>query len=138
MRERRAAGNIQSQTTEVGFCFRIEPLAIDKFQRSSPDRLASEKNVLPDVQVVKYIEFLVDESNASPNGIRNRTDYHLLTIDLQAPGVRLIDTAENFHESGFTGAIFTGQRDDLTRIDLQLDLVERNHARETFAHPPHC
>src|SRR5262245_2125541 len=128
MRERRAAGNIQSQTTEVGFSLRIELAAVDKFQRSSPDRLASEKNVLSDVQVLEHIEFLVDKSDPSFNRIRNRTDNYLLTVDLQSPGVRLIDAAENFHEGRFAGAIFTGQRDDLTRKDLQVDLVERNHA----------
>ena len=75
----------------------------------------------------------MNEADAQFLGISHITDLHLSPIDSDGTFIGLVDASEYFHQRRFPGAIFADQRDHLPRRDREVDITERNDARETFA-----
>src|SRR6185295_9531777 len=95
-----------------------------------PGWLAAEEDIFGHVQIVENIEFLVYEPDASVDRIGDRPDRNLMSFDSDLASVRLIDSAQNLHQSGLAGAVLSGESDDLSGADLEIHAIKRDHARE--------
>src|ERR1700686_2249056 len=79
----------------------------------------------------------MNEFNAKVAGLSRRSYFYSVPGDADLACVWVVYTAENFHQRRFSGAVFSDKRDDFGRIHFQIDVVERDHAREPFADPLH-
>ena len=53
-------------------------------------------------------------------------------IDEHLPGVGLFDAPGDLHQRGLAGAVFAEQRDDLSRVHVEGDALQRMHAEEAL------
>jgi hypothetical protein len=74
----------------------------------------------------------MNETDAQFLGVSHVTDLHLVPINSDAAFVGLVNASKDLHQRRFTGAIFADQRDHLAGRDREVDLTERNDARETL------
>ena len=65
------------------------------------------------------------------------SDVHDLAVLADLSLLRLVQAEENAHEGGFSGAVLTEQRMDLTSFELERYIVISNDARETFRYVEH-
>ena len=84
------------------------------------ERLAPEKDVGGDVEIVEHVEFLVNEGDAEADGVVDVLDFDRLTVNFDFAGVGLVDAAEDFHQGGFAGAVFANERDDFAARDAKI------------------
>src|SRR5204863_8169649 len=96
--EGRLTWDVQPQTFEIRFSLRVKLSAINQSQRPAPHRLAPQKDVLGYVEIIEHIQFLMNETDASADRVRHRTDDDLVTVNTNPASIRLIDAAEDFHE----------------------------------------
>jgi hypothetical protein len=93
-------------------------------------RLVGEKDVVGDGEAVDQIELLVDRRDAGLHrGLRVRERCGLAQPDDLAT-VGTVRARQDLDEGGLPGAVLAEQAVHLARGDLELDAVERAHARE--------
>ena len=97
-------------------------------------QFAADKNVFIHGHIQDGIQLLVDHCHTHVHclfGIGYNVGFSVKE-DLTA-GIFGIDTHQNLHQGGFTGAVFSHESMDFTRFDLQLYMIKRNNTRESFA-----
>jgi hypothetical protein len=60
-----------------------------------------------------------------------------LVIDVARVAAMAVDAAQHLHQGGFAGAVFPDDGVDLAAAHPQVDIVERNDAREGLAYRAH-
>ena len=75
----------------------------------------------------------MNESDAQFLGVRHITDLYLVPVDSNGALVGLVDASEDFHQRRFSRAVFADQRDDLAGTDREIDVIQRNDARESLS-----
>ena len=104
---------------------------VDQAERVSG--LAPEKDIRCHVQIVEHVQFLMDERDAQRHRVIDVANLHRFPAHLNLAVVRLIYSTDDFHQGGFARAVFTAERNDFARTDLQRDIVERDDAGKAFA-----
>ncbi len=99
---------------------RIDLPAIDEAKRSSCG-LTSEKNVACNIERIDDFQFLMNDADAVTCRFPRRTDHDGLAVDPDRSGIGLMNPGQNFHQGGFTRAIFADERDDFTARDIESD-----------------
>ena len=62
-------------------------------------------------------------------------EHHRLAADQHGPLVRPVETGHDLDQRGLTGAVFSDQRVDFSRPELQIDLRKSLHTGETLCDP---
>ena len=75
----------------------------------------------------------MNEADAQFLGVSNITNLYFSPIDSDDPFVGLVDASKYFHQRRFPGAIFADQRDDLARVNREIDIAEGNDPRESLS-----
>jgi hypothetical protein len=122
----------------------VELLEVHQAQPSH--RLAVEKYVLRDAELLHQAQFLKHNADAAFNGIPRRLEAGFLSLDVDFARVRLVDAAQHLDERGFARAVFAHQRVHLSGPDREIHAVQRLDAWErlhdaaalqyVFAHVP--
>ena len=90
------------------------------------------ENILRHAGCIEYSQLLMHNADAGlfrGNGIGK---VHALPVQKDLALVRLIDTGQDLHQRGFSCAVFTQKRVDLTAFELEIHPVQRLDARELF------
>src|SRR5215813_13732961 len=127
---------LQVQTGKHAFGVRFDTFAVDQTQWS-PERFPSQKNVRRNIQRIDDFQFLMDDPNSELCGFAWRSNDGCSSLNLNGSGIRLIDTGKDLHQRGFSSAVFTDQRQHLTAADLEMDVIEGSHTRESFCDSRH-
>ena len=128
--ERGVGVDVQAEAFEIGDAVAADGGAVDEGEVFAG--FAAEEDVGADIEVVDVVEFLVDEADAEGDGIGYGVDGDGFVVDADFAGVGLVDAADNFHEGGLAGAVFTDEGDDFGGGDGEVDLVEGDDAGEAF------
>ena len=111
------------------------PVAEDVVEGARPHGLAIEHDVLGGREAGNQAEFLVHHADARVESVEGAAEVDLLAVDADAALVapRLGDDRhpeEDPHQGGFTGAVFPHEAQDLSRLELEADVVEHDVAIE--------
>ena len=79
----------------------------------------------------------MNESNAKLYGLMDIWNSNGLIFEEDLSGIRLINTAENFHQGGLASAVFAYQSDHLPSPNLQIHLVQGDNARKALRDAAH-
>ena len=102
-------------------------------------RFVAEEDILGDRQLGHQRQFLVDDDDADFLAVLDAAEVPRLAqvIDVARIAAMAVDATEHFHQGRFAGAVFADDGVDLAAAYPQVDIVERNDARECFAYPAH-
>ena len=75
----------------------------------------------------------MDEPDAEPVGIGHAGDPHRLARHADCAFVRLVDSAKDIDERGFSGTVLAEQRVDFPRAQLEVHPVQRDDSAEALA-----
>ncbi len=92
----------------------------------------AEGHVLGHGVGVDQFEVLVDHADAVGDGVPGAPYADPFSSQVDGAGVGLVQAVEGVHEGGFAGAVFPEQGVDLSRPDLEGDVVVGPHAGEGF------
>src|SRR6185436_9956856 len=109
--------------------------AQDEPERSPPPGLSSQEDVRGDVERGSDREILIDGLDACAARIAWRTeaDAHAVETDLSL--VRLQRARERLDQRRLAGPVVADHSDDLVRIELEIDSVERNNLPVPLGEP---
>ena len=82
-------------------------------------------------------EFLMHHADAESDRVLGAAEAHPFAIDQNFSGVHRMEAVENLHQGAFARAIFAEQRVNFARLNRQIDVVVREHARKAFYDVPH-
>ncbi|GAB3705576.1 hypothetical protein GCM10028793_36530 [Nocardiopsis oceani] len=80
------------------------------------------------------VELLVDGGDALAFGVLGVPDDGLPSLDEDAPPVGQVRAGEDLDERALSGPVLTQQDVDLAAAQVEVDVVERDHAREGLAY----
>ena len=101
-------------------------------QTKAAARRMAEIDVLRHRQLVKQHGFLMDRGHARAGGGIGIGEMHRGSIHRNAALIGLIDPGQYLDHGGFSGAILTDQRGDLSGIKVKLHPREGPHAGESL------
>ena len=87
--------------------------------------LAAEEHVLEHGQVGREREILVDGGDAVALGVADRVHLDAVGGDLEMARIRHLDPAQALREGRLAGAVVAEDRDHLTAVQLEGDVVQR-------------
>ena len=96
-------------------------------------RRAHQRKVFCHRKIGAEIQLLKDDADTVAGRIADRAEADLLAVEQYAPGRRLFDAGEYFHERGLAGAVLADQRVHRSGADVEIDPVERGRPREDLA-----
>ena len=100
-------------------------------------RLLAEQDVVGDRQHRHEHEVLVDHADAPADGVGRIVDRDGRAIEEDLAGVGRGQSVQDVHERGLAGPVLAEQGVDLTRPDLEVDRVVRDHARIALGDAAH-
>ena len=108
------------------------PRTVELPQRPTHE-LAPEEHVHIDRLAVREREILVDDLDPVPLRLAGAREADRLAVQDDLAGGRLVHAGDQLHERRLAGAVVADERDDLTGIDIERDLLERDHRAELLA-----
>ena len=106
-------------------------------QEQTLGRLTADEDIVCNGQMLHQIQLLVHDANTSVLCVLGSMDFDLLTEILNGTAVLGVDTGQNLHQCGLTGAVFTDQCHDFTAADLKLSIVQRVNTGEVLLNALH-
>src|SRR5581483_1122768 len=85
-------------------------------------------------QVWEQVEFLEDDSDATPLRFERIRKTHRFATPEQSAGIRTDDSGDDFSERAFAGPVLSHKRMHLPVRDGQAHIVQRLGSREMFAY----
>jgi hypothetical protein len=95
-------------------------------------RLASEKDVGCDIEVVREIELLMNQGNAEMFRRPHTVDTHRPVFEQNLAAVGFLHTGENLHQRALARAVLANDRQNFTLVQRERNVVQRPHAGELF------
>ena len=99
----------------------------DLSAHTGPGDLAAEEHVLEHREVGRERQILVDGGDAVALGVADRVHLDALGGDLEVARVGYHDAAEALREGRLASAVVAEDRDHLTAVQLERDVVQRTH-----------
>ena len=106
-------------------------------QEESLGGLTADEDIVCNGQVLHQVQLLVNNANAFVLCILGSIDFDLLTEIFNGTAVLGVDTGQNLHQCGLTGAVFADQTHDFTAADLKLSIIQRVNTGEVFLNALH-
>ncbi|GDY57626.1 hypothetical protein SVIO_082490 [Streptomyces violaceusniger] len=94
-------------------------------QDADPGDLTAEEEIADDVEVVAEREVLVDGGDPQVLGVVRAADVEGAALPFEGARVGRFDARDHLDQGGLPRAVVAHQGDDLTGVDLQLDVRER-------------
>src|SRR3954452_2421969 len=101
-------------------------------QQDAGARLASEKHVLDDVEVVAQREVLVDDLDSQVRGVLRAVHMDRLALEQVLAGVEAVDPGDGLHQGRLARPVVADQRRDLSGVDGEVDVVQHVHGTEAL------
>ena len=76
---------------------------------------------------------LLDHRDPQSHGIPRRCNILLHSIDPDLSGCHMVDPVQDIHDRALAGSVLAQQRDDLSLVQRDGDIVVRQHLRKTLA-----
>ena len=95
------------------------------FQKSMPDRLHAQDDILQDRKIMHQLKMLVYHADAQGIGIQGAFDFHFLSPDLNHTLFWLVKPEQHAHQRGLTRSVLTQQGVDFPLLKLKGDIVIR-------------
>ena len=118
----RAGRKIQPNSLQVTARFLVNPFAV---QHPVLVRFIAEKNIRGDIEIIRQIEFLMDQRDAMLLRFSNRPDLNRPAIQFDGALIRRVHPGENFHHRAFAGTVLSHQGQNLTLIQGEVYVVQR-------------
>ena len=99
--------------------------------------LGAQDDVVQHGEHIHQLEMLMNHADVQGRGVIGIVNLHNLPVLLDHACLRLIQAKQNRHQGGFTGAVFTQQRVDLSRFQLQGNVVIGNDTGKLFSDVKH-
>src|SRR5271157_291114 len=80
-------------------------------------------------------EILVDDLNAASASRAGILEQRLLAIDQDHAAGRRLHARDDLDHRGLAGAVVADQRDDLAGVDVEAEILDRDHAAECLVDP---
>ena len=106
-------------------------------QEKSLGGLTADEDIVCNSQVLHQVQLLVNNTNTSVLCVLGSIDFDLLAEILNGTAVLGVDTGQNLHQCGLTGAVFADQAHDFTAADLKLSIIQRVNTGEVFLNALH-
>ena len=106
-------------------------------QENTLGGLASDVNIIRNGQVLHQVQFLMYDTDASVLCVLGAIDFDLLTEEFNGTAVLGVDTGQNLHQCGLTGAVFADQCHDFTAAHFELCVIQRVNTGEVFLNALH-
>jgi hypothetical protein len=100
--------------------------------QSCAGELAAQENIVGYGKLIHQVQFLMDHHNAQLYRARDTMKANPRPVNKQIAGSRTLYAREHLHERAFAGAVFADEAMDFTRQKLQINVVERTDASESF------
>jgi len=117
---------LQAHGRQMNPGLRVMSALIDE---AMPQAFTSEEDVVREIQIVGEVQLLVNEGDAEPLGRLHRRKFHRDALNVNAPGVRLLNAGQDLHQRALAGAILTDDRQHLASVDRHAHALERADAR---------
>ena len=78
-------------------------------------------------------KMLLDHGDSQSHGIPRRCNILLHSIDPDLSGCHMVDPVQDIHDRALAGSVLAQQRDDLSLVQRDGDIVVRQHLRKTLA-----
>ena len=98
---------------------------------------AADEDVLRNGQVVHHVQLLVNDDDARLLRLLGTMEFDFLAFIGDGSGILGVDAREHLHQRGLAGAVLAHQRMHFALANLQIDVIQRVHAREGFVNPFH-
>ncbi len=93
-------------------------------------RLAADPDVLSDGHVIHQVELLMDHGDAVLESIEGRRQLDLLPLQFEGAGIGRVDPGDDLHQRRLARAVLAHERMDVTALQPERHVVEREHAGE--------
>src|SRR5437764_941267 len=123
--------DLEAQPRAVGGRPYLPPRALG-LEASEPAGLPPEHHVLPDAERRHEQEVLVDGSDAGTDGGARVAGRHLESGRPDRAGILPVQAAGDVHQGGFPRAVLADEREDLSCLDGERDVLHRRDAREAL------
>src|SRR6185312_5998144 len=97
--------------------------------------LASQKDRVGDLEVVRQVELLVNEHDTQILGLTVRRQRHRPAIVRDGAGGRLLEARENLDEGGLAGPVLADDGVDLAGTDVEIDAEQHRDVAERLRNP---
>ena len=111
-------GNVQTELVEQRLGAAGEFGLVDATHAA---RFASEEDVARYIEIIEQVEFLVHETDPETGGSDGIGDGHRIAVDPDLSRGGLEHAAQEIHQGGLSGAVFSDQADHLTGFDAEVD-----------------
>ena len=98
---------------------------------------AADEDVLRNGQVVHHVQLLVNDDDARLLSLLGTMEFDFLAFIGDGSRILGVDAREHLHQRGLAGAVLAHQRMHFALANLQIDVIQRVHAREGFVNPFH-
>ena len=120
-----------------------DPDVVEDLARAAADGAAAKRpraGVRADEHVVEHrhraeqLDVLERARDPATNDAVRRRAQQALAVEAQRAGVRLVEPGDHVEERGLAGAVRPDQADDLPRLDVERDIVDRDDPAEPPRH----
>ena len=94
-----------------------------------------DEQVFGDAEIAEQVQFLVDEGDALPGRLARTFRPKILAVEDDAPGIHLVDAADDVHRRRLAGAVLADEPENPARLQREADVVQDLHAEEALAEP---
>ena len=96
----------------------------------APCDFATDEDVLRNAEIRKQFEFLKNDPNPGLRGLARGLELHGNSVEQNSAGSRLLRASQNLHQGRLAGSIFANQHIDRALVHGEIDLIERQRARD--------
>src|SRR5580692_181647 len=106
---------------------------VDHRQSEDPtDRLASQKHVCPNVEIIRQRKILVNRFDSAVARLVRIIELYLFSFVSKTASIRVMDSGDDFDKGGFSRSVISGQGQNFARMKGQRDVFQCMDASESF------
>ena len=90
----------------------------------------TEEHVLGDGQIRGEHDLLMDQDDSAPLGVDRPLENQRRAVEFERAASRALVAAEDFHQRGLAGAVFSDDRMDFARPEREVDVRKDFHRTE--------
>ena len=95
-------------------------------------RFAADGDVFRDAEIAEGHQFLMDHRDAPAERVVRTAQAQRFAAEQDLPGIRRVQSGEDFHQRGLAGTVFAHDDVDLAGLDVELRVHQGPHSGEGF------